>query len=320
MSASRAPPQAASTIAVSRRFLGANMPGVSMKTSWLSPSLAMPRTGTRVVCTLCETIDTLAPTSALTSVDLPALGAPMTAMKPQRCSAIGGVPLFCSTVTHAIRLRRRLRAPAARGRRPARPRASRRPRRAPARMPSMRTSEVKRGAWSGPLRLDLDVLRAALGLCPAPIPAGPTWRRGRRRSCADRPGWPTGGAPPNAPVEAGVEEDGAEDRLHGVGEDRALGAAAAPRLAVRQDEMLPQAQRRGRPWRRLRRAPGGCSGAPARPRWPRESARSAASAMARPSTRSPMNSSRSLSLCCSLPPRMLACVSAISSSSWFLKR
>ena len=94
MSASRAPPQAASTIAVSRRFLGANTPGVSTKMSWLAPSLAMPRTGTRVVCTLCETIDTLAPTSALTSVDLPALGAPMTAMKPQRCSAIGGVPLL----------------------------------------------------------------------------------------------------------------------------------------------------------------------------------------------------------------------------------
>ena len=91
MSASRAPPQAASTIAVSRRFLGANTPGVSTKMSWLLPSLAMPRTGTRVVCTLCETIDTLAPTSALTSVDLPALGAPMTAMKPQRWSSTGGV-------------------------------------------------------------------------------------------------------------------------------------------------------------------------------------------------------------------------------------
>jgi hypothetical protein len=94
ISASRAPPQAASTIAVSSRFLGANTPGVSTKISWLSPSMAMPRTGTRVVCTLCETIDTLAPTSALTSVDLPAFGAPMTAMKPQRWSSTGGVPSF----------------------------------------------------------------------------------------------------------------------------------------------------------------------------------------------------------------------------------
>ena len=84
MSASCAPPQAASTMARSRRRLGSNSPGVSMKTSWLSPSVAMPRTGARVVCTLCETIATLAPTRELTSVDLPALGAPITATKPQR--------------------------------------------------------------------------------------------------------------------------------------------------------------------------------------------------------------------------------------------
>ena len=38
----------------------------------------------RVVCTLCETIVTLVPTSALISVDLPTLGAPISATKPQR--------------------------------------------------------------------------------------------------------------------------------------------------------------------------------------------------------------------------------------------
>src|SRR5690606_32288445 len=38
----------------------------------------------RVVCTLREVIVTLAPTRALTSVDLPALGAPMMAITPQR--------------------------------------------------------------------------------------------------------------------------------------------------------------------------------------------------------------------------------------------
>ena len=32
------------------------MPGVSMKTSWLAPSMAMPRTGIRVVCTLWLTM------------------------------------------------------------------------------------------------------------------------------------------------------------------------------------------------------------------------------------------------------------------------
>src|SRR5262245_44469377 len=44
----------------------------------------MPRTRLRVVCTLRDTIDTLLPTSALMSVDLPTLGAPMSATKPQR--------------------------------------------------------------------------------------------------------------------------------------------------------------------------------------------------------------------------------------------
>src|SRR2546426_12516587 len=60
------------------------MPGVSTKTSCASPSIATPRTSVRVVCTLWETIVTLAPTSALISVDLPTLGAPINAMKPQR--------------------------------------------------------------------------------------------------------------------------------------------------------------------------------------------------------------------------------------------
>ena len=48
--------------------------------------MAMPRTSMRVVCTLCETIETLEPTSALIRVDLPALGAPISATKPQRVS------------------------------------------------------------------------------------------------------------------------------------------------------------------------------------------------------------------------------------------
>src|ERR1700748_3856918 len=43
----------------------------------------MPRISARVVCTLRETIVTLEPTSALTSVDLPTFGAPIRATKPQ---------------------------------------------------------------------------------------------------------------------------------------------------------------------------------------------------------------------------------------------
>ena len=84
MSASLAPPQAVVTIAVSSRRLGLNMPGVSTNTICALPCVAMPRTIERVVCTLCVTIDTLAPTSWLISVDLPAFGAPISATKPER--------------------------------------------------------------------------------------------------------------------------------------------------------------------------------------------------------------------------------------------
>src|SRR5579864_6586063 len=51
----------------------------------------MPRISARVVCTFRETMVTLEPTSALTSVDLPTLGAPISATKPQRVVA-GAVP------------------------------------------------------------------------------------------------------------------------------------------------------------------------------------------------------------------------------------
>src|ERR1700687_3128337 len=67
-----------------------------MKTSWASPCVAIPRSKVRVVCTLWETIATLAPTIALISVDLPTLGAPISAMNPQRLAA--GAPLSGSTI------------------------------------------------------------------------------------------------------------------------------------------------------------------------------------------------------------------------------
>ena len=66
------------------RRRGWKMPGVSTSTIWASPAMATPRTGKRVVCTFWVTIDTLAPTRRLVSVDLPALGAPMMAAKPAR--------------------------------------------------------------------------------------------------------------------------------------------------------------------------------------------------------------------------------------------
>ena len=76
-------------MARSSRRLGAKMPGVSMKTICASPSVTTPRICARVVCALWVTIETLVPTSELSSVDLPALGAPTSAMKPQRVFGSG---------------------------------------------------------------------------------------------------------------------------------------------------------------------------------------------------------------------------------------
>src|SRR6267154_3115847 len=86
-SASCAPLQAVDTMARSRRRFGETMPGVSTRMICALFSITMPRISARVVCTLRETIVTLEPTSALTSVDLPTLGAPISATKPQRVAA-----------------------------------------------------------------------------------------------------------------------------------------------------------------------------------------------------------------------------------------
>src|SRR6201992_2782694 len=62
------------------------MAGVSTRMICDLPSIAMPRSSARVVCTLRDTMVTLEPTSAFTSVDLPTLGAPIRATNPQRVS------------------------------------------------------------------------------------------------------------------------------------------------------------------------------------------------------------------------------------------
>src|SRR6516162_7935412 len=86
-SASWAPLQAVDTMARSSRRFGEKMPGVSTRMICALPSITMPRISARVVCTLRETMVTLDPTSALTRVDLPTLGAPISATKPQRVGA-----------------------------------------------------------------------------------------------------------------------------------------------------------------------------------------------------------------------------------------
>src|SRR3546814_11664823 len=80
------------------------MPGVSTSINCVSPSIAMPISRVRVVCTLGLTIATFCPTSALVSVDLPALGAPTIATTPQ-CAVI-------CPVAPALRWRPRSRPPA----------------------------------------------------------------------------------------------------------------------------------------------------------------------------------------------------------------
>src|SRR6266853_1796028 len=86
-SASWAPLHAVDTMARSNLRLGRKIPGVSTRMICALFSMTMPRISARVVCTLRETMVTLEPTSALTSVDLPTLGAPISATKPQRVAA-----------------------------------------------------------------------------------------------------------------------------------------------------------------------------------------------------------------------------------------
>src|SRR5690606_8193222 len=63
-------------------------PGVSASTNCPSGKVAMPSSRWRVVCGRLETMLTLAPTRALTSVDLPTLGRPMTATWPARWGVV----------------------------------------------------------------------------------------------------------------------------------------------------------------------------------------------------------------------------------------
>ena len=108
------PAEAALTIAVSSRRLGAKMPGVSTNMTWQRSRIVMPMTRRRVVCTLGETIETLVPTSRLSRVDLPTLGAPMIATKPARVAEAqpcGTCAIRCSIRPAAVLSAPRLVAP-----------------------------------------------------------------------------------------------------------------------------------------------------------------------------------------------------------------
>ena len=109
------------------------MPGVSTNTIWVSPAIATPFTVMRVVCTLGLTMATFDPTRALVSVDLPALGAPMMAQKPQRVvMACTRASSFAAASCSASRLE------------PPSPVCGA--------SPSTTASIMKCGAWAGPVR------------------------------------------------------------------------------------------------------------------------------------------------------------------------
>src|SRR5262245_17629682 len=179
----------------------------------------MPRSGMRVVCTLRLTIETLAPTSALTSVDLPALGAPITAMKPQRVSAPGAGSLI-APLPHALAHEQRG-GGGLLGGTLVRPLAARR----------LAALDVHLGREArgvvGALALDLEIVRQVEALALRPF----LQRRlgigglGGRRSL--EPGAPVLTHHGARLVVAGLQEDGPEQRLAGVGQDRLLVAPAA---------------------------------------------------------------------------------------------
>ncbi len=73
-------------------------PGVSTRTSWRVGPVTMPRMVCRVVCGLLEVMATFCPTSALVSVDLPALGRPTRHAKPAT-----GSPSCSRCVAHPAR-------------------------------------------------------------------------------------------------------------------------------------------------------------------------------------------------------------------------
>src|SRR5690606_12566535 len=69
------------------------MPGVSSSTIWAAGRWTTPMIRWRVVWALSETMATVRPTSRFTRVDLPTVGRPMTATKPERnsCSCPRGL-------------------------------------------------------------------------------------------------------------------------------------------------------------------------------------------------------------------------------------
>ena len=267
MSASCAPPHAVVTMARSSRRRGAKMPGVSMNTSCAWPSIAMPRSSVRVVCTLGVTIATLLPTSALISVDLPALGAPISAMKPQRVSA--GLLGVHGLLIHRHDPSARLRARAWRPRRPARPRASSgRPLR-PARVFGNADRDAELRIVVRPGALDLRIGRRRQAARLRPFLQDGLWiaQRPHRRPhpLAPQPFDQLGGF-----ADSRRREHRADQRLAHVGEDRGATAGRRRWPPKRRAEAPRRDRSRAPRPHRSRAAPDRPAAATARPRRPWE--------------------------------------------------
>src|SRR4029079_11915586 len=207
------------------------MPGVSTRITCDEPIKAMPRTGPRVVCALWVTIETLAPTSALVSVDLPLFGAPISATKPQR---VGGDSSAAGSAILSPRLPKHL----------AQQHGKRRgllglsligP------LPALRRDafdlhlggETRRVIGALATHLEIARQRQAASLRPF-LQQGFRIRRGKLEGMELRlpetPHHLLGG------LVAGIGEHRAEHGLAGIGEDGLLAAAAASRLAAAHPE------------------------------------------------------------------------------------
>src|SRR5690242_20069055 len=220
------------------------MPGVSTRMTCDLPISAMPRTGPRVVCALWVTIETLAPTSALVSVDLPLFGAPISATKPQR--------VFSSPVAlpAGLLLRSRPALALAIMRGPPDPFAQQHGeccRLLRGALIGALTalgchavdlhfgSEARRMVW--PLAGDLEITRERQAPSLRPF-LQHGFRVGRSRLELAQMRFPEAAHYNAGGIEAGIGEDRPEHGLAGIGEDRLLAAPTAQSLAAaHQDEI-----------------------------------------------------------------------------------
>ena len=245
----------------------------------------MPSRRWRVVCGRGETMLTLAPTRALTSVDLPTLGRPMTAMVPARYGcrrSSAQSPVWSSTAASAAA------CSAARSELPSAVGVDGRVAHAAA-----RRGRCARGRrrWSS-IRVYSGAAscRACSHSCNRVLASFSTLPIG---SCVDQRLEP-GQHALAAGLETGVEVDRADQRLQRVGQDRVAAMAAGLHFARAQLQPVAEVQcagdgRPGRIRAPARRGPGS-----ARLRRPWASAGSSASATIRLTSASPRNSRRSL--------------------------